>query len=219
MTITVLDYLLGRGAPFLVLPLPQARNPEETAAAHGVSTDELVRTLAFRYRFGFAIMVVPWSRAVVLDLVRDALDDPDARPAEPHELEGLANGCSPDALPPLGLWLQAPMFVDVAVGRLRQIVFAAGRPSVLVCVQRSDLFLDDPYAVAVLTASSRDEAEAAGILGPPPRRELTEEDLLPVHLAEQRLAESAVGEDGDDAHGEGAEPSATTAGRDRTDVA
>jgi prolyl-tRNA editing enzyme YbaK/EbsC (Cys-tRNA(Pro) deacylase) len=192
MTMSVLDYLLGRGAPYLVLPLPQARNPEETAAAHGVSTDELVRTLAFRYRFGFAIVVVPWTRPVVLDLVRDALDDPEARPAEPHELEGLANGCSPDSLPPLGLWLQAPMFVDVAVGRLQQIVFAAGRPSVLVCVQRRELFRDDPYAVAVLTAASREEAEAAGIFGPPPRRELTDEDLLPVHVAEQRRGDTST---------------------------
>jgi prolyl-tRNA editing enzyme YbaK/EbsC (Cys-tRNA(Pro) deacylase) len=192
MTMSVLDYLLGRGAPYLVLPFPQARNPEETAAAHGVSTNELVRTLAFRYRFGYAIVVVPWTRPVVLDLVRDALDDPEARPAEPHELEGLANGCSPDSLPPLGLWLQAPMFVDVAVGRLQQIVFAAGRPSVLVCVRRRDLFRDDPYAVAVFTAASREEAEAAASYGPPSRRELTEEDLLPVHVAEQHRGDTST---------------------------
>ena len=188
MTLTVLDYLLGRGAPYLVLPCPQARNPEETAAEHGVSSDELVRTLAFSYRFGSAIAVVPWTRPIVLDFVREALDDPSARPAEPHEIEGLANGCSPDSLPPLGLWLQAPMFVDVAVGRLDQIVFAAGRPSVLVCMQRTELFRDDPYAVAVLTDASRVKAEEAGLLTPPPPRRLTDEDLLPVHVAEQRRA-------------------------------
>lgn len=185
MTITVLDYLSGRGAPYLVLPLPQAANPEETAAAHDVSTDELVRTIAFRYRFGDAIAVIPWTRPVALDLVREALDDPEARSLEPHELEGFANGCSPDSLPPLGLWLQAPMFVDVAVGRLDQIVFPAGRASVLLCVQRTALFRDDPYAVAVLTQASLAEAEAAG-LREPTGRVLTDEDLLPVHLAEQR---------------------------------
>ena len=194
MTTTVLDYLLGRGAPYLVLPLPQASNPEETARAHGVSADELVRTLAFRYRFGTAIMVVPWTRPIVADLVREALDDPDARPAEPHELEGFATGCSPDALPPLGLWLQAPMFVDVAVGRLQQVVFAAGRPSALVCMQRTELFRDDPYAVAMLTEASRAEAEAAGIVSQPAPRQLTEEDLLPVHVVEQRQAGTGEGD-------------------------
>ena len=186
VTITVLDYLAGRGAPYLVLPLPEASSPEGTAAAHGVSTDELVRTIAFRYRFGEAIAVVPWTRPIVLDLVREALDDPEASPLEPHELEGFANGCSPDSLPPLGLWLQAPMFVDVAVGRLQQVVFAAGRPSLLVCMQRTELFRDDPYAVAILTEASRVEGEAAGLVAPAAPRELTEEDLLPVHVVEAR---------------------------------
>jgi prolyl-tRNA editing enzyme YbaK/EbsC (Cys-tRNA(Pro) deacylase) len=198
VTITVLDYLSGRGAPYLVLPSPQAVNPEETAAAHDVSTDELVRTIAFRYRFGDAIAVVPWTRPVALDLVREALDDPEGRSLEPHELEGFANGCSPDSLPPLGLWLQAPMFVDVAVARLQQVVFAAGRPSLLVCMQRTELFRDDPYAVAVLTEASRAEAEAAGIVTSRSPREVTEEDLLPVHVVEERRRR---------------------AGRDRTDVA
>jgi prolyl-tRNA editing enzyme YbaK/EbsC (Cys-tRNA(Pro) deacylase) len=169
-----------------VLPLPEATDPEETAASHGVSTDELVRTIAFRYRFGEAIAVVPWTRPIVVDLVRAALDDPKARPLEPHELEGFANGCSPDSLPPLGLWLQSPMFVDVAVGRVQQVVFAAGRPSILVCMQRTELFRDDPYAVAVLTEASRGEAEAAGILAPDGPRAITEEDLLPVHVVKER---------------------------------
>ena len=193
MTTTVIDYLLGRGTPFLVLPLPEARSPEETAAAHAVSTDELVRTIALRFRHGFAIAVVPWTRPLDLDLARAALDDPKARTAEPAEIEGLATGCRPDALPPLGLWLQAPMFVDVAVGRLQQVVFAAGRASTLVCMQRTELFRDDPYAVAVLTRASRAEASAAGIASEHTKRVLTEEDLLPVHVVEQRREMASPG--------------------------
>lgn len=188
MTNTVLDYLQGRGVPFLVLPRPHAAGPEQTAAAHGVDTAELVRSHALMYRFGAAVMVTPWTRPLDLDLARTALDDRGARFAELHELQGLAAGCTPDSLPPLGLWLQAPLFVDLAVSRLTQVVFPAGRAATLVCMQRTDLFRDEPYAVSVLTDASRHEAARAGLLTAAAARALTEEDLLPVHVVERRRA-------------------------------
>ncbi|HEX6130859.1 MAG TPA: YbaK/EbsC family protein [Actinomycetota bacterium] len=169
MTIAVVDYLLGRGTPFLLLPDPGSESPESTAARHDVSTDELVRTVALRFRFGLALAVLPWTSRLDLDLVRDALDDAEARPAAPPEVAGLADGCVPDCLPPLGLWLQAPMFVDAAVDRLPQVVFPAGRPSVLVCMERDELFRDDPYAVVSLgraphgTMSARSGTIGTGI--------------------------------------------------------
>ncbi|GIU98040.1 MAG: hypothetical protein KatS3mg013_1843 [Actinomycetota bacterium] len=195
MTNPVIDYLLGRGAPFLVLPSPHARSPEEAAAGADVGTDELVRTLVLRFEHGHALGVVPWPRAFDLELAREALDDPDAAPASPEEIAALAPGCSPDAIPPLGMWLRLPMLVDVAVARLAQVAFPAGRPSVLVCMQRTDLFRGDPYGVAILTRASLREAEAVG-LRPAPRPDRparTAEDLLPIHLVERPGASGEPG--------------------------
>jgi prolyl-tRNA editing enzyme YbaK/EbsC (Cys-tRNA(Pro) deacylase) len=148
---TVLDYLNGLGAPFLVLPRPGASTAEETATAHGVALAELVRTEVLMYEHGPALVVVPATGSLDMDLARATLDDPTTRRASTAEIRKVAVGCEPTSVPPLGLWLQAPMFVDTTVAELAQVVFAAGRPSLLVCMERDALFSDDPYAVAPLT--------------------------------------------------------------------
>ena len=57
-------------------------------------------------------------------------------------------------------------------------------------MQRTELFRDDHYAVAMLTEASRAEAVAAGIVSQPESRQLTEEDLLPVHVVEEPRSEA-----------------------------
>jgi hypothetical protein len=81
-------------------------------------------------------------------------------------------------VPPLGLWLQAPMFVDPVVAGLSQVVFAAGRPSLLVCMQRDAVFGRDAYVVVPLTQESRVSEDDRS-----PRRPFDQE-LPPVHLVE-----------------------------------
>jgi len=151
---SVLDYLRGRGVPFLVLPDPDATDPEETAERHDVPTDELVRTVVMSNRFGLALMVVPWHRQLDLALARRAMSDPNARRALDHELEEKMPEFEAEAWPPLGLFLLMPTFVDREVADREQVVFPAGKPGTLVCLQTEELFRDDPVVITALTAET-----------------------------------------------------------------
>ncbi|HWC69742.1 MAG TPA: YbaK/EbsC family protein [Actinomycetota bacterium] len=139
---------------FAVFPDPEAALPEQAAERHGIDIDELVRTEVVANRFGFALMVVPWDRRLDLTAARRAMNDPEARPATPAELQDEFPGFEADCWPPLGLFLSMPMFVDREVANRDQIVFPAGIPGTLVCLQTDELFGDDPVVITALTSST-----------------------------------------------------------------
>ena len=170
----VIEYLSGRGVAFTVLPLPGSHSLEETAARHGCRIEDSVRTTAYVNRFGLALTVVPARAEPDLALVRRAMDDPGARLATAREVALTFLELDPDALPPLGLLLDAPLYVDPAVADLPEVVFAAGRSSLAILIPTAALFRDDPVLIAPLIPESV-PAEPARL--PDPR------DMLPVHLA------------------------------------
>lgn len=176
----VIDYLVGRGIAFLVFPHPAAVTVSDTARAHGMDPGELVRTEVVMGEAGPALMVVPNARYLDLELVCTALRDPEARQATHSEVRSLAPSCDIGAVPPLSLYVMAPMYVDPAVADREQLVFAGGRVTTIVIVQRADLLRDDPYVIAPLT---RESAVPEPALSPSRRQILSDETLTPVHLA------------------------------------
>ena len=60
----------------------------------------------------------------------------------------------PELWPPLGLFLLMPTFIDREVADREQVVFPAGKPGTLVCLQTEELFRDDPVVITALTAES-----------------------------------------------------------------
>ena len=186
---SVLDYLMGRGLPFLVLPSPDAISTKDATDNHAVDPDDVVRTEVVIGLVGPALMVVPAGRYLDLELAQKALKDPGARFATHAEIRSLASDCDVGAVPPLSLFVLAPMFVDPAVAEMRQIVFPAGRNNILVCMEREHLFRDDPYVVVALT---RESYVPAPLVAPSRRPVLSDaEDLLPVHLAEEQAGRPA----------------------------
>lgn len=179
----VLDYLLGRGRPFLVMPEPQAATVREAADAHGIDLAEVIRTEVVIARSGPVLMLVPSTHFLDLEMAQRVVGDPAARLATHAEIRSFAPGCDVAAVPPMSLMLLAPMYVDPSVADLTQVIFPAGRPGILVCMEREDLFRDDPYVVVPITRAS-----ATAEPPPPPSRRavLADDDLLPVHVAEGR---------------------------------
>jgi hypothetical protein len=57
--------------------------------------------------------------------------------------------------------MSMPMFVDREVASRDQVVFPAGKPGTLVCVQTDELFGDDPVVITALTAATM-RAEPVG---------------------------------------------------------
>lgn len=151
---TVLDYIRGRGVAFLVLPDPDATAAEDTADRHEISRDEMVRTVVMTNRFGHALMVVPWTRQLDVGLARRAMNDPDAERTTEHELRATMPEFEAELWPPLGLFLLMPTFIDREVADREQVVFPAGKPGLLVCLQTEELFRDDPVVITALTAES-----------------------------------------------------------------
>jgi len=180
---SVLDYLLAQRTPFVVLPAPQARSPREAAAAHGVDVAELARTEVIVTGGGPVAVVIGAADTFDLALARGAVRDPGARMATVAEIRTLAQGCEVGALPPLSLYLIAPVYVDASIAALEQVVFPAGRSSVLVCMRRADLFQAQPVTVAALSRIETPEARTLSVVAPSRRIVLTDAELVPAHLA------------------------------------
>lgn len=180
----VVDHLLGRGRPFLVLPSPGATSVRATAEVHGVDLREVIRTEVLITAGGPVLLLLPALRPLDLALARTAAGDRGARLATHAEIRSFAPGCEVRAVPPVSLLMGAPTIVDPSLAGLAQVVFPAGRCGVLVCMEREDLLGDDPYVVAPLTRARDGAAPPA----PPPARHalLAHDDLVPVHVAEER---------------------------------
>lgn len=179
---SVIDHLLSRGAPFLVLPAPDAADAEETARTHGIPVEELSKTEVVITEQGPALMVIPAQRALDVELVRTATGESGARPATHAEIRAFASSCEDvAAVPPLAGFLLAPMYVDPAIADLPQIAFPAGSVHVVVVMEREHLFLGDPYVVAPLT---RESYVPQPSIASSRRPVLAGEELVPHHLTE-----------------------------------
>ncbi len=161
----VLDYLQGRGAVFTVIPHPKTATAVGEAHAMHIPEDEVVKTLVVIANYGPALMVVPASRRLDMELATDATADPHVRLATERELERQFPDYELGALPPLSMLLLAPMYVDPAVAERETIVFAAGRQDISIRMATSDFLGADPVVITPLTAESR---PAETVTTPPP---------------------------------------------------
>ncbi len=157
----VLEYLQGRGVPFQVIPHQQTATSLAEAHLLGIPEDEVAKTIVVVASYGHALMVIPASRRLDLELVRDAVKDPEARLATERELQKAFPDYELGAIPPLGLFLLAPMYVDPSVMERESITFAAGRQDVSIRMSTGNLFRDDPVVITALTTGSL-PAEPAG---------------------------------------------------------
>jgi Ala-tRNA(Pro) deacylase len=151
----VLDYLQGRGDIFTVIPHRKDETASGEIRAAGMSPDEIAKTVAVITNFGPALMVVPASCELDMELAAEATKDADVRLATARELERAFPGYEPGALPPLSMLLLAPMYVDSEVAERTKIVFLAGRLDLSVRMSTHDLFGADPVVITPLTAQSR----------------------------------------------------------------
>jgi prolyl-tRNA editing enzyme YbaK/EbsC (Cys-tRNA(Pro) deacylase) len=94
--------------------------------------------------------VIPASDALDPGAIAAAIGDR-ARPADEDEIRHAFPDVEPGALPPLGLLLNVPMYVDPALIDRDTIVFLAGRNTQAIRIRTDDLFRGDPIVVTPLT--------------------------------------------------------------------
>jgi Ala-tRNA(Pro) deacylase len=147
----VTEYLTERGVGFEVVPHRRAFTSLQEARELGVAADEVLKTVAVWTRGRYALAAVPASRRLDLRLVRESLDDPDARLASEAELQADFPGYELGALPPLGSLLGVPLLVDPEVLSHETVLFAAGLETESVRVRTGELFRDEPLTLRQLT--------------------------------------------------------------------
>jgi Ala-tRNA(Pro) deacylase len=153
----LMEYLQGRGVTFVVIP--HEDGAPDNIGPTTFSADDVVKTVVLVTTLGHAMCVIPDDRELELDLARAALRDAEARPATAAELERSFPDYEPGAVPPLGLFFLAPMYVDPAVILKSSVVFRAGRHTVSIAMSTKAVFRDDPVVITPLTRTTAD-AEA-----------------------------------------------------------
>jgi Ala-tRNA(Pro) deacylase len=147
----VTDYLGKRGVAFEVVAHRRAFTSFQEARELGVAAEEVLKTVAVRTQGTYVLAVVPASRRLDLRLVRESLDDPDARLASEAELQADFPGYELGALPPLGSLLGVRLLVDPEVLGHETVLFAAGTETESIRVRVGELFRDEPLTLRQLT--------------------------------------------------------------------
>jgi Ala-tRNA(Pro) deacylase len=163
MTI-VTDHLERLGVRFEVLPHERSETALDEARALGLDADEVLKVVVLDIETGNALAILPASRRLDLDLVREALDDATATLASEDEIEHHFPEFDLGALPALPSLLHVPVVIDHHVLSRRKVTFAAGD-------QRESVRLDPDQLLQGATVTvgpiSRSVALAEPAEGPP----------------------------------------------------
>jgi Ala-tRNA(Pro) deacylase len=135
----VTEYLETRGVPFETIAHQQAHTSIAEAGVLGIDASQVIKTVAVRVAGGYALMAIPASCRLDMDLVQAAVGDRHVRLATEHELLRDFPSFDLGALPPLGSLLGAPLYVDPEALQHETVVFAAGSRTESVQLKTADL--------------------------------------------------------------------------------
>jgi Ala-tRNA(Pro) deacylase len=122
----VTEHLEKQGIRFELIPHPPATSALEEAEVLDLEPDEVVKAVVLDVETGHALAVVPASRRIDLDLLREALGEPNARLASEEEIARDFPEFELGAMPPLPSMLHVPVVIDPSVLERTSITFAAG---------------------------------------------------------------------------------------------
>jgi Ala-tRNA(Pro) deacylase len=158
MTI-VTDHLERLGVRFEVLPHERSETALEEAKALDINPDEVLKVLVLDVETGHALAVLPASRRLDVDLVREALDDRRATLASEKEIADVFPEFEPGALPALPSLLHVPVVLDPRVLAHRKVTFAAGIQRESVRLESDRLLRGATVTIAPISRSSSPSTE------------------------------------------------------------
>lgn len=132
------DFLDGQGVRYLTIRHSPAYTAQEIAALAHVPGREMAKTVMIHHRGRMAMAVLPASRRIDVEHLREALGAEDVRLAEEHEFRELFPGCETGAMPPIGNLYGLEVFVDRSLTEDEQIAFNAGTHHELVQMAYAD---------------------------------------------------------------------------------
>lgn len=120
------NMLHDRHVPFEELHHRQAFTAQQVAAAEHVSGHRLAKVVVVMADERPVELVLPASRRVVLEEVRQMLGARTVRLASEQEMARMFPDCEVGAIPPLEHWVNVPIIVDRSLERDGDIVLQAG---------------------------------------------------------------------------------------------
>lgn len=122
----VKTYLDEEGVSYEHSEHPPAFTAQEVAAAEHVPGKELAKTVMLTDGEAFVMAVLPATRRVEMNELREVAGNPELRLAEEEEFAGLFPNIEIGAMAPFGNLYDVPVFVDQTLREDESITFNAG---------------------------------------------------------------------------------------------
>jgi len=115
-----------------------AYTSDETAQAAHIKGRNLAKTVMVKVENWMAMVVLPASKRVSIEELREVVGTQDVRIAREHEFQALFPDCEPGAMPPFGNLYGLDVYVDSSLAQDETIAFNAGSHGELVQMRYVD---------------------------------------------------------------------------------
>lgn len=157
----VTEHLERLGVHFELLPHERSATALAEARSLGLAPDEVLKVVVLDIETGHALAVLPASRRLDLDLVRQGLDAPEAKLASEDEIAGDFPEFELGAIPALPSLLHVPVVIDPTVFEHRLVTFAAGSQRASVRVPSDPLLHGATVTIAPISVRTSTGYEPA----------------------------------------------------------
>jgi len=131
VSITLKQYLANKGAEYDVVSHPHTMSASRTAQQSHVSGDRMAKAVVVKDKEGFALAVLPASRHVAIEALRDCLNRAVDLASE-AEVATLFKDCELGAVPALGQAYGLKVVVDDSLEKEPEVYFEGGDHASLV---------------------------------------------------------------------------------------
>ena len=132
------EFLDKENVKYVSITHSPAYTMTEIAAAAHIPGDQVAKTVMVKIGKQMAMVVVPASMHVDLELLREATGVGSAELATEQEFQDLFPGCEPGSMPPFGNLYGLDVFVSPALSRCEAIAFNAGTHTELIQLAYED---------------------------------------------------------------------------------
>ncbi len=132
------DYLNANHVRYLSIPHFSAYTAQEIAAAAHVPGRELAKTVVAKLDGCLAMVILPATKKLNVDLLKEASGCGLAEMATEREFKDLFPDCELGAMPPFGNLYDMPVYVDFSLAQDEQIAFNAGTHEELIRMSYQD---------------------------------------------------------------------------------
>ncbi len=133
------DYLDDNGVKYKTISHSPAYTAQEIAALVHVPGKELAKTVIVKSEDGHAMVVLPASRKINFEALKNVMSKSRIELAEEDEFANMFPDCELGAMPPFGNLYNMPVYVAKALSEDEEIVFNAGTHTDVIKMSYEDL--------------------------------------------------------------------------------